>query len=317
MTLKKKVSLNIMLNTKKHFLKFFYKLFDKKKYKKLKITSQLETDKFIFKKKYENYLYKIQESINKKKEISFLHSGHTGDIINILPILKHLSKTHVCKLYIQLDLPTTTYYPDHPAGQLFMNKKIYNMLYPLLKKQSYISSIESFTNQDIDVNFDLIRELPIQLAFDSMKFGSHISGIQPDLTQIFLNVEAHDKLKNKIVILRSLRYQNHFINYDFLNNYNDIYFLGTFEEYNNLKQSIKNLKFYECKDFLEMAEIIKCCKLFIGNSSLGFTIAEGLKAPRLLEASPWNPSQQVHGNNGFDFFFQPHFEFFFKLLYNK
>jgi hypothetical protein len=86
---------------------------------------------------------------------------------------------------------------------------------------------------------------------------------------------------------------------------------------NNLKQSIKNLKFYECKDFLEMAEIIKCCKLFIGNSSLGFTIAEGLKAPRLLEASPWNPSQQVHGNNGFDFFFQPHFEFFFKLLYNK
>jgi|TARA_B110000259_G_scaffold175041_1_gene209894 hypothetical protein len=317
MTLKKRVSLSIMFNIKKILLKIFFKFFNKEKYKNIKNTTKLKADKFLFKKKYENYLYEIQENINKKKEISFLHSGHTGDIINILPILKHLSETHVCKLYIQLDLPATTYYPDHPAGQFLMNKKIYNMLYPLLKKQSYINSIEPFTNQDIDINFDLIRELPIQLAFDSMKYGCHISGVQPDLTQTFLNTEGHDKIKNKIIIQRSLRYQNHFINYDFLNKYDDIYFLGTFKEYENLKQSIKNLKFYECKDFLEMAEIIKSCKLFIGNSSLGFTLAEGLKVPRLLEASPWNPSQQVHGKNGFDFFFQPHFKNFFKFLYNK
>ena len=298
-------------------LRVFYKLFNKVKYKNYKNSLKIEKDKRLFKEKFEKYIQQIQEVLKKKKEISFLHSGHTGDIINILPILKELSKTHVCKLYIKLDKPTITFYSGHPAGQYFMNNKIYNMLYPLLKKQKYISLIDIFTNQNIDINFDLIRELPIQLAFDSMKYGSHITGVQPDLTQTFLNVENHNELKDKIVILRSLRYQNHFINYDFLNNYIDIYFIGTFTEYENLKQNIKNLKFYECKNFLEMAEIIKSCKLFIGNSSLGFTIAEGLKIPRLLEASPWNPSQQVHGENGYDFFFQPHFEKFFKLLYNK
>lgn len=298
-------------------LQFFYKIFDKTKYKNNKNFMQINKDKIIFKKKYENYLNLIQENLYKKKEISFLHSGHTGDIINILPILKKLSKTHICKLYIQLDLPTGTYYPDHPAGQVFMNKNIYNMLYPLLKNQNYISLVDIYNNQNIDINFNIIRKLPIRLTFDSMKYGSHISGVQPDLTEIFLHANNHDKLKNKIIILRSLRYQNHFINYDFLNKYDEIYFIGTLIEYENLKHSIKNLKFYECKDFLEMAEIIKSCKLFIGNSSLGFTLAEGLKVPRLLEAYPWNSSQQVHGKDAFDFFFQSHFEKFFKILYNK
>jgi hypothetical protein len=296
---------------------FFYKIFNKNKYKKNKNLIQIEKDKIIFNKKYKNYIDLIQESLIKKKEISFLHSGHTGDIINILPILRELSKTHTCKLYIKLNLPITSYYPDHPAGQFFINKKIYNMLYPLLKKQRYINSVDIFTNQSIDINFDLIRELPIGLSFDSMKYGFHIAGIQPDLTQTFLNIDSNHKLKDKIIILRSLRYHNHFINYNFLNEYNDIYFVGTFTEYEDLKKSIKNLKFYECKDFLEMAEIIKSCKLFIGNSSLGFTISEGLKVPRLLEAYPWNSSQQVHGKDGYDFYFQSHFEKFFKLLYNK
>jgi len=114
-----------------------------------------------------------------------------------------------------------------------------------------------------------------------------------------------------------LRYHNHLINYDFLNKFNDLYFVGTFTEYEDLKEHVKNLKFYDCKDFLEMAEIIKSCKLFVGNSSLGFTIAQGLKVPRLLEASPRTPSQHIHGKDGYDFFFQSHFEKFFKLLYNK
>ena len=306
------------MQIKKNFLlQYFYKIINKNKYYKKKEYQKIEKTKLIFKDKYENYINSIQEKLNTKKEISFLHSGHTGDIINVLPILKKLSKTHKCKLYIQLDLPVSSYYPDHPAGQVFMNENIYNMLYPLLKKQNYIDSVDVFTNQVIDINFDLIRELPISLAFDSMRYGAHISGIQPDLASIFLQVEDHYKLKDKIIILRSLRYQNYLINYNFLNKYKDVYFVGTFAEYENLKVSVKNLEFYECKDFLEMAEIINSCKLFIGNSSLGFTIAEGLKIPRILEASPWYPSQQVHGSNGYDFLFQSHFEKFFNFLYNK
>jgi len=42
-----------------------------------------------------------------------------------------------------------------------------------------------------------------------------------------------------------LRYHNHFINYDFLNKFNDLYFVGTFTEYEDLKEHVKNLKFYD------------------------------------------------------------------------
>ena len=35
-----------------------------------------------------------------------------------------------------------------------------------------------------------------------------------------------------------------------------------------------------------MAELINSCKFFIGNLGFAFSIAEGLKKPRLLEACP-------------------------------
>ena len=293
------------------------KYLNKKLYLKNKKLLQIENDKKIFKENYESYINEIQDCLKKKKEISFLHSGHTGDIILNLPVLKELAKTHTCKLFIQLDLPVPKYYEDHPAGQFYMNKKIYDMLYPLLKKQTYISSIEVYDKQIIDINLNIIREMPLNLSFDNMRYGFHITGVQPDLNKKFLDCEKHLQIKDKIIIHRSFRQQNHYITYNFLEKYENTYFVGTLEEYNDLKISIRNLQFYDCKDFLEMAMIIKSSKIFIGNQSLGIIIAEGLKVPRILEASPYFPAGQVHGEKGFDFYFQAHFEKYFKLLYSK
>ena len=50
-----------------------------------------------------------------------------------------------------------------------------------------------------------------------------------------------------------------------------------------------------------MAQIMNSSKMFIGNSSVGFDLAEALKVPRLLEASPDFPVMQITGKNGFDF----------------
>jgi hypothetical protein len=297
-------------------LQFFYKVFNRNKYKESINLAKIEKEKILFKNKYENYINLIQENLTKKKEISFLHSGHTGDIINILPVLKEISKTHICKLYIQLDLPITNYYPDHPAGQFFSNKKIYNMLLPLLKKQSYLSVVDVFSSQDIDIDFNLIRELPLNLLFDNNRYGFHVAGVQPDLSKKYLEVEDHPDMKNKITICRSLRYQNYLISYNFLEKFEKSYYIGTYDEYLNLRRELKNLEFYECKNFLDMAMIIKSSKIHIGNSTLGIDIAEGLKSPRLLEASPYFPARQVHGEKGYDFYFQVHFEKFFNLLYN-
>jgi len=50
---------------------------------------------------------------------------------------------------------------------------------------------------------------------------------------------------------------------------------------------------------LSIAEIIKGSKLFIGNQSLGFAIAEGLKHPRCLDIWPERANCVPYGDNGY------------------
>ena len=191
------------------------------------------------------------------------------------------------------------------------------MLIPLLKSQTYISKVEKFKSQDIDVDFDIFRNFPINISFDNLRYSFQITGIQPDIEKPYLTVGTHKEIKNKIIIQRTFRYRNQFINYKFLNSYKDIFFVGTVSEYKDLKSDVKNLNYYEGKDFLEMAEIINSSKFFIGNSSVGFPIAEGLKVPRLLESCPYFPAAQPHGKDAYDFYYQIHFEKFFKILNDK
>ena len=91
--------------------------------------------------------------------------------------------------------------------------------------------------------------------------------------------------------------------------------VGLKDEFDDLKFQIKNLEFYDCKDFLELASIIRSSKLFIGNLSFGFAIAEALKVPRLLESAPNFPLVYPNGNYGYDFYFQVHFEELVEKLY--
>ena len=63
-----------------------------------------------------------------------------------------------------------------------------------------------------------------------------------------------------------------------------------------------------------MSQIIKSSKFFLGNQSLAFSIAEGLKVPRILESRPDFPVVQPQGGKCYDFYFQTHFEKYFEIL---
>ncbi len=299
------------------FLKHWYKFFNKQAYFNLKNELRTQATVKLFKSEYEEQINLIQNKIKKQKNLSFLHSGHIGDIINVLPVIKELSKTHICDLYLNISKPLEIKHFNHQSKNIYLNKKIFEMLLPLLQSQKYINKVELHSVQKIDIDFDLIRKLPINLLFDNLKYGFLIAGVQPDLKETYLDVEPHKDIVNKIVILRSQRYKNQFINYSFIESIKDTLFVGTKDEYIELKKEIKNLEFYECKDFLEMTQIIKSSRFFIGNSSLGTTLAEAVKCPRLLEACPGFPAGQVHGIDAYDFYFQSHFEKFFQILYEK
>jgi len=295
------------------FKKIWYKLTNKQKLRELKYLQDREKNVILFKNKYEVEINSIKNKIYKKKKLNFLHSGHAADVINVLPVIKKLSETHECNLYININKPIKFYY-KHPAGKFFLDQRMFNMLEPLLKNQKYLNEVSIYNKQEIDVNFDLIRMLPINLLFDNATYASVITGIAVDLTKPFITADLNNEYKNKIIIQRTFRYRNQFINYKFLNNFKDLFFVGTFEEYNDLKNVVKNLEFYDCKNFLEMANIINSSKFIIANSSIVFPIAEGLQIPRLLEASPDFPAAQPHGKNAFNFYFQSHFEEKFNFL---
>ena len=186
---------------------------------------------------------------------------------------------------------------------------------PLLKKQPFLSKVDLYKKETIDINLDFFRELPINFNIDSVRWYAHLTGVNPDLSKPYLlKIEKNKKYEKSIVFMRSLRRQNQNIKFNFLNKYNNLLFIGLQNEYLDLKKQIKNLKFHDCKDFLEMAQIIKSGKLFIGNLSLGFTIAEALKVPRLLESYLDFPLVYPNGKNGYEFYFQNHFQKFVKKI---
>jgi len=295
-------------------LKLWYKIFDKDKYQNLKYRiSESDRVKYYNTKIFDKIL-KVQNNIKNNKELSFLHSGHMGDIVYSFPVIKELSKNHNCNLYIQINKPMKAYYHKHPSQNVFLDERIVKLLLPLLRKQSFLNSVNIYNDEKIDVDLDIFRDVPINIRFHSIRWYSHITGVQPNMENSFLSVEPHESIKNKIVLVRTHRYRNEYINYKFLEKTKNLLFVGLKSEFNDLKKEIHNLEFYDCKDFLELAQIIKSSKFFIGNLCFAYSVAEALKVPRLLEACPDFPVVFPVGSNAFDFYHQNHFEKFFNYL---
>ena len=288
-----------------------FKLF-KKKIKDLRKHKKNRKISIDFKKK----LYFIDKVIENNKVLNFLHSGHMGDLIYALPVIKKLSENHTCNLFIGINkICTNEKYKNHTSAGVFINDRIFNYALPLIGKQKYLNKVQKYIDQKIDINLDLFRDMPGKPS-NSSKWYFHITGVHADLHKPFLDTQEHDKIKNKIVISRSLRNKNTFIDYSFLNDFCDqLIFIGLKDEYLDLKKVIPELKHYDPLDFFEMSQIIKSSKFFLGNQSSPFAIAEGLKVPRLLENTYDVHDVEPTGGNCYDFFYQTHFEkFFYKLL---
>tara|TARA_B100000700_G_C14961354_1_gene816634 strand:- start:128 stop:1087 length:960 start_codon:yes stop_codon:yes gene_type:complete len=315
--------------------KLFYKLTNKEKhfyYKNTILRNELIKSNYlkIFKSGIDKKIAEIHNNIQTKKELSFLHYGHLGDLVNSLSIVQELSKTHKCNFYVQANKPLglsknykqlellNKQWKKKFGDTIFLSDKSVDMVLPLLKKQTYFNKVEKYTNQEIDVDLNFVREMPLHNRRDDLnRWYSGMTGVTADFSIPYLKSEPHPTIKNKIVIIRTLKRHGWFINYKFLRNYKDLLFIGLPTEYDDLKSEIPNLEYYDCKEFLEMAQIIQSCKLFIGNLSLGFHLAEALKVPRLLEGSPSDVMYYPHGEKAYVFFFQEHFEKWFNFLNNS
>jgi hypothetical protein len=235
---------------------------------------------------------------------NFRHSGKAGDIIYSLPVIKELNRNAAdASLYLNIIQPHNGKVDKH------FNEKSVEMLLPLLERQSYIKSCELYHGQPIDIDLDAFRYIAVPLDRSSLsRWYFFAFNVHPDLNAPWLEADRLPGFEDKIVLARSKRYQNPNISRDFLNQYKDMIFIGTEQEYRRMKEEVKHIEYIKVSNFLEMANIINSCKLFIGNQSMPFAIAEALKVPRLLEVSLDSPNVIPYGDNGYDFIYQDAFE---------
>ena len=62
-----------------------------------------------------------------------------------------------------------------------------------------------------------------------------------------------------------------------------VVFLGTSDEHDLIIKQVRKAQYLKTKNYAEVAGVIGGSKLFIGNQSSCFAVAEGMSHPRLLE----------------------------------
>jgi len=252
------------------------------------------------------------------KEIyDFKHSGNCGDIIYAIPAMLGLAGNSGCNLHLHLNQPAHfEKHITHPLGNVMLNSKIFEMFRPLMEHQQYINICDEYVAQTIDYDLDKFRQYPLKLDRGNIaRWNMLVYPVAYDLNNAWLTAPIETGLNDAILIARSSRYNAPGINYKFLNKYRDVYFVGVEEEFKEMNKQITHLKYLPINNFLEMASYIVSAKLFIGNQSFPFSMAEAMKVNRLLEVYFRAPNVNVYGTKGFDFCFQPQFEYLVKKRY--
>jgi len=235
--------------------------------------------------------------------VSFKHSGHLGDIIWSIPAMLSLASGRKINLFLQTNLKID-------AAEKTFTVQAFAMLKPLLEAQSYINATEIYSEQPIDYDLDLFRNLPVNYNAGCLpRYWFYVFNCSYDLSLRWITqVPLLPDLGESIVVSRSLRNRNPTISYQFLSQYEAILFIGTDEEFSDFNTQVSKAKHVQVSDFLQMATFISSAKLFIGNQSFPSALAEAMKVKRILEIPPETPVTIPHGADGYDFYFQIHLE---------
>jgi len=248
-----------------------------------------------------------------RSHTDFSHDGHLGDIVYSLLAMKSIHEAHKKKInyYIKSDVENDSFLKGHPSGgNVMISEGSFRFISPLVLSQNYIN--KTFYAKQKEISRDVTDLSLFRNGFVNTSSGlitdwySKAFGIQMNLAIKWLEVKKkHPQYADALIISRSTRYLNQSIDYSFLKYIKKVLFIGSIDEYEIFKKRFKlnNLKFIKVKDALHAAEIINSCKCFVGNQSLFFSIAEGLKARRALEVFEPAPNVIPLGANNISYIF--------------
>lgn len=242
--------------------------------------------------------------------VTFSHIGHLGDIVYSMPAMFALAQGKKIRLYFDTTATNTyTKAMKHHSGKQILTNNSITFLQPLLLAQPQFEICEKWNGEAIDYNLNDIKKYPFDYKYGNIVRWYFLTfGINYNTTLPWLQVVPNNNYSQSIIIARSFRYRSPLIDYSFLSKYNNISFVGLHDEYEDIQKQIPNITHIKTNTALDLAQIIAGCKLFIGNQSFPFAVAEALKVKRVLELYFLCPNVIVDGNNGYDFCYQPQFE---------
>jgi hypothetical protein len=281
---------------------------------------------------------------------SYLHNCNTGDLIAALAGIREVYRKSGKKavIYQELDLPghymqgLVHSVRDDKGVQVTMNQKMFDMMRPLLLSQQYVEDFVVYDGQKIDIDLTIIRER-VEVDAEHPEKPPKIIGAKQfvniphlalpgwtmtafppmacDISEPWIEVEDGDMvIEDFIIVNRTERYQLTKINYAFLKKYEkDLLFAGTeTEHFKFCKEFGLNFPRLEVHHFLDLAQVLKKCRFFVGNQSFPWNLANALGIPRILEMFPQAPNcQPFVGKDNYGFLQQLPLEYYFEMLYNK
>lgn len=207
---------------------------------------------------------------------TFGHSGDIGDIIYSLPTIKAKGGGSL----VLFDYPGRTAHG--------MTEAKVNRLRPLLESQPYITSVR-WSPSIIESSLNGFRDHMAHGSLADAHLATHglswVHRIEP-----WLAVDPNPKYR--VIFSRSPRYHNHNFPWkDIVHRYGaEAAFVGFRDEYEQFCNAFGYVRFAEDQaDFLQLAQLIAGCEMFVGNQSSPLAVAHGLKHNLIMEICPGHP----------------------------
>lgn len=284
------------------------------------------------------------EVITEQNIFKFGHYYNLGDLIASLPgfrslYQKHGIKTHV---YQKVGMPAMSYNPqqftelnepEHPVQnsegqQVSMNQKMFDMVRPLIEYQPYVDGMSVWESEEVTFNSIVTRDsrmIPIPASDLHHWMFFMFPQLSCDLSEKWLELPPNGNVFNDLVVSdhiivnRTRRFTNPYINYFFLKEYQDkVIFAGTEDEHKRFCDDFKlEIPRLIVNDFLELAQAISHCRFFVGNQSFCWHTSNALQKRRILEVCASFPNTLPTGKDGYAFLHQESLEIHFKALFKE
>lgn len=260
-------------------------------------TFSIENDVYDNSFGFHNYVTQNITPVKSFYRKKFYHSGDLGDIIYSLPFMKAMGGG---MLILSAD------YKDMEIRSPMTLEKA-NAIHQLLLDQDYIFDIQAVTHKpnDIDIDLNDFRKKFIDWGNGKLSHEEENKIRRTKLTHMYRDALCKDlsdsfdespwlsfdekiEIKGKpIIINKTERYpRNQFPWKDIVKEFgNKILFVGIQHEYNNFIKKYGHVDYYHTCSFIKLAHIINGAKLFIGNQSFPYSIAEGLKKNTVQETN--------------------------------